>query len=123
MLAVILAEAFAPLAEFTYRITLAKINGTLSMVIPRAYYHMYPYISFADYGKPKLLQSTDSFLSQEAPKQSFGDIRRLFEHNLAIYLHCDQSMRKPAVSLESHHLPRAASSRKTRKGPVNRPRS
>jgi hypothetical protein len=82
------------------------ING-----YPRAYYHMYPYISFADYKQPKLLQSTDSIFATGSAKQAFGGYSASVEHNSATCLHCDQACRNPQ-SLESHNPPRTASSRR-----------
>jgi hypothetical protein len=110
---VILAGAFAPLAEFTYRITLVKIKLHPINGCPRAYYHMYPYISFADYKRPpSSFKVRTQSCHREVPRQLFGDIRRAVEHNATILSPLRPSMQKPAASLESHNLPRAASSRR-----------
>ena len=87
---------------------LHPINGC-----PRAYYHMYPYISFADYKRPpSSFKVRTQSCHREVPRQLFGDIRRAVEHNATILSPLRPSMQKPAASLESRNLPRAASSRR-----------
>ena len=110
--AVIFGRSFCPTAEFTYRITLAKTNGTLSMVIPEHTITCIPTLALQTTSDRNSFKVRIQSCHKEVPSSSFGDIRRLLSTTQQLISIATKSMQKPAASLESHNLPRAASSRR-----------
>ena len=82
-------RSFCPTAEFTYRITLAKTNGTLSMVIPEHTITCIPTLALQTTATETPSKYGFNLVTGSA-KQFVWGYAVSVEHNPATYLHCDQ---------------------------------